>query len=870
MPWEPVAGADYQGFSLATLPCVAFTRSYHSRVAFWTKLPAAFGNHASSQAATSQVLLYGQDHPAVSNLNGANYATIAKTRPRLMIAGEISAPQAHAADTLPGFPPIPDCPPQQPDKSGMSIPTGTDLGPLGLPVGANFCFISKTGDFVGNVKVDIPSPAPFPINNVEVGFELGHGRLIDAGGEVSGNVPIGPVIVNDLKFDIQTDPTLVAGAITASIADLLDVDAGAIIRSSGPNTPSVDLEGTVGIAGIQFGDFAVDFNPQDISLKAEISKDFGIGSLDITVKGAVGFDPAAFYLEGSGHACLFICLGVTGLVSNEGLAACGSIDLLFATFSGGIGVKWDNPDSGVHLFTGCDLESYIPPSLQAVANGNLVRARTARAAPPGPQPVLTAGHTATLRLNPGTICPPPGSPRIHPGISCHNSVVAVQVHSLVSGEGVGATPLVTLTGPRSDPRTIAAPGTPGYWGLNGPAQSSGAGNPGDTQSNLGTTLVDQNPAPVDDSVAVAGSTAYCAAAADQRLQTAPTACPKVTTTTLFVPNPGQGDWTLAVAPGSPDVVDVSIAQQEPKVTPAEFQPTVRTVSLTHAPGGYDIHLDGHTLSSAQVADRRVLLAPSVQLAPSTPAGYRDLARHPTAANLDVPAIDEPRLRGVMLKLPSGFDGSVALIDAPAAAAQAAAVSSPMFGPKAASMLPDGGETLASGLTARDIPSGGLPIVFEPLADGGSRQELFAFLSNDAGIPSRVVPLGTFASPPVPVPHAPRILGVLRTGSSVKVVFRPGDVPVANGINLAISAASGESYQGTFTADQLHRVGPPTGLGAARQGSEYTVTIPGVEPSSGLHVAINGSNEGRYSDAGRTYTGPDVRAISAPRLLTLVR
>jgi hypothetical protein len=94
--------------------------------------------------------------------------------------------------------------------------------------------------------------------------------------------------------------------------------------------------------------------------------------------------------------------------------------------------------------------------------------------------------------------------------------------------------------------------------------------------------------------------------------------------------------------------------------------------------------------------------------------------------------------------------------------------------------------------------------------------------------------------------------------------------VANGINLAVSAADGESYQGTLRADQLHRIGRMTGMEAGRQATEYSVTIPDVEPTSALHVAIDGSNEGRYSPAGRRFTGADVRTISAPALLNLAR
>jgi hypothetical protein len=846
--WQRTAGAVYDGFSVATLPCVAFSKTGQSRVAYWDSLPKGFGDGATQNNPTSQVLLYGSDVPAVSDLSTSPYASVARSghRPKPVIAGSFPTLRAHGADAaLPGFPKIPSCPPSTSLKSGLSIPKDTDLGPVSMPVGAQFCYDSSTGDFIGNVTVSIP--APLPLNNVEVGFELGHGHLIAAGGEISGNpgVAVGPVLISDLKFDIQTDPTVVAGAITASIADLLSVDAGVIVDSyQSKTTPSVDLEGTVSIADIQFGDFAIDFGPQGVGMHVTISKDFGPASLNISVKGALGFSPPAFYLEGGGDLCLFLCLDeVTGLVSNQGLAACGTINLVLTSFSGGIAVMWSGANSGVHVFTGCDLEPYIPPSLRNVSGAVRHAQAEPRAGPGGlatraaKQPVLAPGGTEQLSL-----CPQPGETQA----DCSTSTAAVQVHSLVSDEAPGTTPLVTLTGPGGQ-RVVSTPTTPGYYGFDSSARMSG-GLAANGQTDEGTSLVDQNPVPVDDTVS--DSQAYCPAGASTKLLTLASSCPKVTTTTLFVAAPGTGEWTLSVAGSSPPIVDSSVAAQEPPVKPQQFNSRVRKVALTSTAHGFNLRIAGHTLSSSLLDQpHRLLLAPSVEITPPTPKGFARLVSHPTVADLDVPAIDTPRLRAIMLKVPSSFQGSYAVLDQGSSASQ----------------------IIASHITRSDIPNGGLPIVFQPMANAGSHQQIEVFLSNSAGMPSRMITASSFTPPPEPAPRPPKIIKVVRDGSGVDVYFDPGNAPIANGIGLALTARNGQQLQDTFTAGQLHPAGRLVGIGAAKQAREYRVSIALVDPTVSIQVSIDGSNDGKLSAASRPLSmRPVVSSISESRLLASLK
>ncbi len=586
--WSMSAHAQYDGFAVATNPCIAFSQAGTSRVGFWDDLPTAFSD-GNTGPETSQVVLDGSDVPAVSDLDTNAYGTVARAHahPKPVIAGTFptvkaidkrTRPQSngkeHTADddggdsggNLPGFPNIPDCPPSTNGKSGLTIPNNSDLGPIQTPVGASFCYISSTGDFVGNLQVNIPGPAP--INGVEVGFEIGHGHLIDAGGEVSGNIPVFPaVLINDFKFDIQTDPTEVAAAITASIADLLDVTGGVIVK---PSLPEVDFEGSVGIAGITFGNFSISYVKQYLEMSVDIGKDFGPASLNIDVNGAMMTQkPYDFYLQGTGQACLFICLTVKGLVSTNGLAACGSINLLFVTFSGGVAVMWSGPNSGVHLFTGCNLEPFIPAPLQAVAAQQNSQARhgdarardalpdasqtgptspvvTPPAIPTTTQTPLQPGQSTTLNLDQYTsnMCPPsytpPPADQSVPGPSgCTTQTIAVQVHSPYNPNDPGATPLVSLTGPSGDGRVATTETTPGYWGLDATASSSGgAATPddADTQTDGNTWLVDQNPVPVDDEVP--DSTANCPTTDSSTLVGLPSTCEKVTTTTIYIADPG--------------------------------------------------------------------------------------------------------------------------------------------------------------------------------------------------------------------------------------------------------------------------------------------------------------------------------------------
>jgi hypothetical protein len=857
--------AAFEGFEVVHSACVEFTEGQGSKIEFHDQLPSAFQRKGTR--ASSTIRLEGRDVPTVSLLETNNYASVARHHgAQRVIDGSPSTVRAHKAEI--GFPPVPNCKPAKHNPNELEIPEGDELGPIEMPVGAHFCYDKATGIFTGNIKVNIPGPAVFPLNGVEVGFEIGHGRLIDAGGEISGNVPIGPVFINELKFDIQTDPTVVAGAIEASIADFLAVEAATVVS---PSVPEVAIEGTVTlpIGGFKLGEFELVFHKSTVKMKVAVHEQFGPAELELAVQGAMQFDPEfAFFVEGSGKACLWICLGAKGIVSNIGLAACGEINLLFVTLSAGVGVLWSGPNSGVHVFTGCDLNGYRPPSLRNITFGRvaypahagragpggalqaIAKPKLGAPTPPPKQAEIPAGGHETLTLNPGGLCTPTDE------TGCEKGAVAVQVHSLVSSAGVGVTPQVTLTGPApEDTRVITTPSTPDQFSFTPQMSAGDTGMSTTGPTDEGTAIVDQDPVPLYD--LVENSSAFCAQPPSATAAMLSASCPRVVTTTILVADPGKGEWTLSVDAESPPVIDVAVAQPEPQVVPIEFNPSVHPVKFSPVFHGKLARVSAvshalvipsktHSLDTL-IAHHDLVLSPSVETPASTPQIQLALT-HPSAADLDVPAIDTPLLRSVQLKVPPKWKGTIAVIDEGA---------------------PGEEDVIASHISTSSIPSGGLPILFKPVADFGATHEIKAFLSNEEGIPSRTIVLSSYKAPALPTPSAPSIVKIVRLGSTVDVYFKPGDAPITEGVGLALSAGNGLTIEGRTPFSRLHAVGARRGLGAAAQAGEYMLSIHHVDPTVSVEIALDDSSGGKLSATTRRYLRPSVKSISESALIRSV-
>jgi hypothetical protein len=193
-----------------------------------------------------------------------------------------------------------------------------------------------------------------------------------------------------------------------------------------------------------------------------------------------------------------------------------------------------------------------------------------------------------------------------------------------------------------------------------------------------------------------------------------------------------------------------------------------------------------------------------------------------------------------MMVPPAFDGSVSVID----------------------RGPDSNQVLASGIHASDIPAGGLPIVFEPSADFAGPHKIVAFLSNSQGVPERTLVLSTFTSPPLPKPSKPKIVKIVRAGTSVQVYFQPGTAPVSNGFGFALATGAGQTIEETVSPGELTPVGPMSGIGAAAQAGEYMVTIPNVDPTQTINLGVDGINEGLLGDTAVGSMGPGLRGLHA--------
>jgi hypothetical protein len=418
---------------------------------------------------------------------------------------------------------------------------------------------------------------------------------------------------------------------------------------------------------------------------------------------------------------------------------------------------------------------------------------------------------------------------------CRKVVAAVQVHSLLATEATGETPIVTLTSPNGK-RVITTPALPGYYGFDSSATMSGGMTAG--QTDEGTSLVDQNPVPIADQNTA--SSAYCAGATPTSI---PAGCARVTTTTLFVSDPGPGLWTLSVQATSAPVVDAQVAYSQPPPPKKSFNASVHTATLTAATrGDWNIGIAGHEYSSGLVGSNQLMLAQTVTLPPAQ-GGVIHFHKI-GAGQIDVPPIDTARLRAILLKVPTGFQGTVTVLD---------------HGPTV-------DQVIASGIKASQIPTGGLPIVFEPSTDFGGRHHIEAFLMNSDGMPDRTIMLNSFVSPKVAAPKPPKILKIVRQAANVDVYFRPGNAPVSNGIGLALATAGGQQLDDTFSGSQLRAIGPVTGIGAARQASEYMVTIADVDPTEKINVGIAGYNEGQLGGTAVHFTKPVVPSVPETKLV----
>jgi hypothetical protein len=331
------------------------------------------------------------------------------------------------------------------DSVDISVPEAF-LGPL--EVDNLFFHYQREGD-IWNGGADVVFPGakikatPPPPDN---GFGLKAGAFDHAGATVTFDEPIEiftGVDLTHISFSLGLNPTRFTGGVGLDVVDIVHVDGSLamVFASSGApyvfpanagpglepiaghrvSSPAFAAGGTVSLV-TPIGDLGLGSAyllyvfPDYLEFGGGFYYDFGVGHIDGHIFGAVQPSKAKFDLEGGLHACIddLGCLGVDGVVSSRGIAAC--LDTFVADV--GVGDYWGHfPDIYFH---GCDIGPYTD------------RAAAARSAA-----AITAGAGST-RFTLGAGLP----------------------FAMVKATGASDAPEVMLTGPHGE--QVTAPSAPRY------------------------------------------------------------------------------------------------------------------------------------------------------------------------------------------------------------------------------------------------------------------------------------------------------------------------------------------------------------------------------------------------------------------------
>jgi len=431
------AGARYHGSPVARSDgtddwaafAVTFAAGGRSSTAFRVELPAQFSRGDASTSPTADVNLPGLDEPRSAPLETTTYADIAAKRR--------AAARAHAAAL---------------NLAATIDLSGTSIGPVTI-VSGRLKFDTAAGTWQGDIDDALLALGP-QMFHVRFHILIADGALKEASGAVSADPPgiqiFSGVFLNEVRFSIVTDPLTVSGGATFSFLDVLQGDLDLIVRT---DPVFLRLQGKVRLGPLELGGGFVQYdeaNSKALTFGGHFGYDFGPASLEANLEGGIAFGGAAagdFYIEGGGHACMWICLDVQALASNIAVAGCGSVDLFLTTVSAGLAYKFGD---GLDVFTGCDLEPYKPA---------VFRARAA-----GPTP---AGDTLSV---------PPDTQEM--------------AFKFYGDPALPGSPKVTLTAP--DGRVFTTAALPGDYAFSPPEPASLGGRPAGT-TKAATALIDQDP-----------------------------------------------------------------------------------------------------------------------------------------------------------------------------------------------------------------------------------------------------------------------------------------------------------------------------------------------------------------------------------------
>jgi hypothetical protein len=487
IPLTPATDAGYDSQPLAGLS-INLGSGSSSQIVLTPQLPSLFEGSSDgttgSGAATGLITIDRANPPLLLNITSKG-STIVDARRHHGMRPLPDYATAHAASGASDVLQVGEA------MLGSSIP---------LPDGVTFNYDPDTGDWTGQAAIGIPG---LPIGGSITVTIVFHGTsLVSATGQFTGMIPIAPgVSINGLDFGITEDPTTITSGITVSAVDILDGSGTLTVK---PDSPwDVSFTGELSLADlIPLANATFDVNEKSgFSFNGGFSYDFGPASLSAQVAGQFE-SKDAWYVSGSGSACLGPCISVNAILSSIGVAACGSIDLVFTHVGLGVGYTW--ADHSLHLLGGsCDLSNYMPSFSSSDGDDDLTSTNTADAQ-------QFVSRRAVARRAPDTFVVP-----------AKQRAVAFQF----TGAAGEVPPLVTLYEPETAQgaagRTIDSPGTLGDYAFSDPLKG------GSTPS----VYFDENP--LND------------------------------TTTVVVADPNPGTWSFSLDQGSPAVIKTGVATALP-------------------------------------------------------------------------------------------------------------------------------------------------------------------------------------------------------------------------------------------------------------------------------------------------------------------
>jgi len=407
--------ATYRGLGIAPDMMLTLNDAMNSTLDFHVKMPTAFRPAhapAGSVTETGAVHLAAATPASLGALTEASEATY-KPRPA-------RPAQAGGASTGPVT---------------LTLDGGTAIGPMTVPDTLTLTD-DGAGGFSGNTTLEV-----LPGASADVGISV-HGQSLSITGAYNGAIALGGsgLSITHLGFGINNELVLTAQATVATDGVPVLEGTGQLDIALDPSDgqgPDVQFKGAAKVAGLlPLAQAYAEVRP-DIGLfrfGGSVGYDFGPVSFEAGINGAFHFPE--FYLEGSGHACLFACVGVDAVVSNLGVGVCGSLDLFVHTFRIGFSAPYGQLPT-VYADS-CDVSSLIPGQFKSSA------------------------------------LPPTGSFEVFKN---DLSGLVVRVRAVAPG----IAPRVTLTAPPGDGRVFTTPAADGDFASTG---ASGGKN---------TALVDENP-----------------------------------------------------------------------------------------------------------------------------------------------------------------------------------------------------------------------------------------------------------------------------------------------------------------------------------------------------------------------------------------